>query len=98
MIELVYLFLKDNLKWVALAALVAAVPIGYKIGHYRGDSAGYQRYAAEVAVANAKAAAERAHDNEKLKGMSDYDLCVGYLTGNGVRDVSACEQLRGVQP
>lgn len=98
MIELVYLFLKDNWKWFVIAALVAAYPIVYEVGHWKGDTQGYQRYAAQVALANAKAAAERAHDDDKLKNMSDYDLCVGYLTGNGVRDVSACEQLRGVQP
>lgn len=98
MTELAILWLTRNWKLMAMAALVAAIPIGYKIGHWRGDTQGYKRYAAEVAVANAKAAAERAHDDEKLKTMSDYDLCVGYLTGNGVRDVSACEQLRGVQP
>lgn len=97
MIELVYLFLKSNWKLVAMAALVAAIPIGYKIGHWKGDTQGYNRYAAEVAVANAKAAAERAHDDVKLTGMSDYDLCVEYLRGNGM-PVGPCEQLRGLQP
>lgn len=87
----------DNWKVLAIVALVAAIPIGYKIGHHKGDAAGYDRRIAEVAAADAKAAAERAHDDAKLKNLSDYDLCVEYLRGNGLH-VDACEQLRGVQP
>ncbi|OBQ68419.1 hypothetical protein EFV37_25000 [Mesorhizobium loti] len=82
-------------KLVALAALIAAVPIAYLVGHGRGDSSGYSRRVAEVAAADLKAELERKGDNAKLAGMSDYDLCVSGLRGSGM-PVDACEQLRGL--
>ncbi|WP_140729846.1 hypothetical protein [Mesorhizobium sp. B2-3-4] len=94
MIELVAVALR-NWKLVALCALIAAVPAGYLIGHWQGDSQGYSRRVAEVAAADVKAELERKGDNAKLQGMSDYDLCVAGLRGNGM-PVDACEQLRGV--
>lgn len=87
----------EHWQALALAALVAAIPIGYMIGHHKGDTAGYQRYAAQVAVANAKAEAERTKDNETLRNSTDYDLCVSYLRGRRL-PVDPCEQLRGLQP
>lgn len=87
----------ENWKAVAIGALVLAVPVGYTIGHWRGDNAGYARHKAEIAVADAKAAAARSKDNEVLRNSSDYDLCVGYLRAQRL-PVDDCEQLRGVQP
>lgn len=87
----------ENWKLVALAALVAAIPLGFYYGQHRGDAAGYNRRIAEVAAADAKAELERKKDNAKLNGMSDYDLCVYGLRGGGL-PIDACEQLRGVQP
>lgn len=84
-----------NWKRVALGALIAAVPVAYAIGHWKGDSQGYNRRVAEVAAADVKAELERKGDNAKLRGMSDYDLCVSGLRGSGM-PVDACEQLRGV--
>ncbi|TPN26639.1 hypothetical protein FKO01_25540 [Mesorhizobium sp. B2-3-3] len=92
--ELVSLALK-NWKAVALAALIAAVPIGFFIGKHRGDSAGYNRRVAEMAAADLKAELERKGDNAKLQGMSDFDLCVAGLRGNGM-PVDACDELRGL--
>lgn len=87
----------ENWKVVALCALIAAVPIGFMVGKHKGDAQGYDRRIAEVAAADAKAELERKHDDAKLAGMSDYDLCVSGLRGSGM-PIDACEQLRGVQP
>lgn len=67
----------DYLK-IGAGALVGAL-LAYQVGHWRGDRAGYQRFQAEVAVANTKAEMERKGDDAKLRGMSDYDLCVAGL-------------------
>lgn len=95
MLELLAVALR-NWKAIALAALVAAVPAAYLVGHGRGDGAGYNRRVAEVAAADLKAELERKGDNAKLQGMSDFDLCVAGLRGNRM-PVDACDQLRGLQ-
>lgn len=89
------------LDWIkfGVPAVVGALVGGaifYQVGHWRGDSAGYDRHTAETAAANAKAELERKGDDAKLQSMSDYDLCVAGLRGNGMR-IDACEQLRGLQ-
>ncbi|MCF6112014.1 hypothetical protein [Mesorhizobium muleiense] len=94
MLELLAVALK-NWKLIALGTLIAAVPVAYLVGHDRGDDAGYDRRVAETAAADLKAELERKGDNAKLRGMSDYDLCVSGLRGSGM-PVDACEQLRGV--
>lgn len=94
MLELLAVALK-NWKLIALGALIATVPVAYSIGHWKGNTQGYNRRVAEVAAADVKAELERKGDNAKLAGMSDYDLCVSGLRGGGM-PVDACEQLRGV--
>lgn len=79
----------------AIAAALFAGAAAYEVGHWRGDSQGYDRRVAEVAAADARAELERKHDDAKLQGMSDYDLCVAGLGGSGM-PVDACEQLLGV--
>jgi hypothetical protein len=88
------------LDWIkigvgAAAGALVAGTAAYFIGHWIGDSAGYQRFMAEVAIANGKAELERKGDDAKLQGTSDYDLCVLGLRGNGM-PIDACEQLRGL--
>jgi hypothetical protein len=95
MLELLAVALK-NWKLIALGTLIAAVPVAYLVGHGRGDDAGYDRRVAETAAADLKAELERKGDNAKLRGMSNYDLCVSGLRGSGM-PVDACEQLRGVR-
>jgi hypothetical protein len=85
----------ENWKLVAIAALLAAAPIGFYIGQSRGDTAGYNRRIAEVAARDAKAELERKNDNAKLQNSSDYDLCVLGLRGSSL-PIDACQQLRGV--
>jgi hypothetical protein len=82
------------LDWIKLGAgAIAGVALGYLVGHWQGDSAGYDRRVAEMAVADGKAELERKGDDAKLQGLTDYDLCVVGLTGSGL-PVDACEQLR----
>jgi len=85
--------LLDFVKMAGAAVLAGA--LAYTVGHWRGDSAGYERRVAEVAAASARAEMERKNDDRKLHGMSDYDLCVAGLAGRGV-SIDPCEQLRGV--
>lgn len=84
------------LGWLKLGAgaLLGAV-VAYHVGHWRGQSAGYQKHVAETAAANSKAELERRGDDEALRGMSDYNLCVLGLRGRGL-PVDACDQLRGL--
>ena len=88
----------DWLKLGAGAAAGALVSgaLFYVIGHWQGDSAGYDRRVAEVAAADAKSELERKGDDAKLQSMSDFDLCVAGLAGSGL-PVDACEQLRGLR-
>ncbi|MHA6646299.1 hypothetical protein [Mesorhizobium sp. A623] len=94
MLEFLWIVLK-HWKAIAVASLIAAVPVAFLIGQARGDSAGYQRRIAEVAAADIKTELERKGDDAKLQTLSDYDLCVAGLRGSGL-PVDACEQLRGV--
>lgn len=88
----------DWLKIGAGAALGAVVAgsLVYGIAYWRGNSAGYDRHVAEVAVADQKASIRRKHDDAALQSMSDYDLCVAGLGGSGM-PIDACEQLRGIR-
>lgn len=82
---------------IAAAAALVAGFFAFVIGRIVGNGEGYDKRIAEVAIADAKAELERKGEDEKLQGMSDYDLCIHALDGRGgVRD--ACEQLRGVHP
>lgn len=85
--------LLDLVKMAGAAVLAGA--LAYTVGHWRGDSAGYDRRVAQVAAASAKAELERRNDDRKLRAMSDYDLCVVGLAGRGLL-TNACEQLRGL--
>lgn len=82
--------------WLKIGAgAVVGLLIGYQIGHWRGESAGYQKRIAEAAVEAVKAEAERRGDDAKLQSMSDFDLCVTGLRAGGL-PVDACDTLRGL--
>lgn len=51
---------------------------------------------AEQAAADRKTELERKNDDAKLRGMSDYDLCVGGLRSRGL-SIDPCDELRGVR-
>ena len=83
--------------WIKIGAAAGlGLLIGYQVGHWQGESTGYDKRVAEQAVAAVKAEAIRRGDDAKLQSMSDYDLCVTGLRAGGVRDVSACDTLRGL--
>jgi len=89
------------LDWIKIGVafvcgVIIAGTVSYFVGHWIGESDGYQRFIAEMAAANEKAELERKGDDAKLQGMSDYDLCVAGLRDQRV-SVDACEQLRGLQ-
>jgi hypothetical protein len=89
------------LDWIkaglsAAAGAIVAGAIAYNVGHWRGEGAGYDKRVAEMAAASLKAELERKGDDAKLQGLSDFDLCVLGLRGNGM-PVDACDQLHGLQ-
>lgn len=59
----------------------------------RARSEAVDQYIARQAIADQKAELERKGDDAKLQTLSDYDLCVTGLRGNGMPD-SACDVLR----
>ena len=80
--------------WLKIgAAATAGLLIGYQVGHWQGESAGYDKRVAEQAVEAVKADAERRGDDAKLQNMSDFDLCVAGLR-NSRLSVEVCEALR----
>ena len=89
--------LLDWLKIIGGAALAGVVigPLAFGVGHWSGETAGYQKHIAEMAAASARAELERKNDDAKLSNMSDYDLCVAGLGGRGL-SIEPCEQLRGI--
>lgn len=86
--------LLDGLK-IGTGAIVG-IMIGYQVGHWRGEIAGYDKRIAEAAVEAIKVYAERRGDDARLQGMSDYGLCVAGLRVGRMHNISACDVLRGV--
>lgn len=88
-------FLGSWRVWVMAALIVGAVGgFFYLKSHYQ--QIGYDLRVAEEAAASAKAELERKGDDAVLQALSDYDLCVLGLRGNGM-PVGPCDQLRGVR-
>ena len=80
--------------WIKIGAAAGlGLLIGYQVGHWQGESAGYDKRIAEAAVEAVKADAERRGDDAKLQNMSDYDLCVTGLRASRA-SVEVCEALR----
>lgn len=83
----------DAIKMGA-AAIVAGL-IVWQVATRVGEGRGYDRAKAEQAAANYKAELERKRDNETLRNMSNYDLCVSDLSSRGL-PIDPCQQLRGL--
>ncbi|GAA5655742.1 MULTISPECIES: hypothetical protein [Brucella] len=83
-------------SWVktALAALVAAFLL-LAAGYLAGKREGRQQALTEQLRETVKAEKERGKDDEKLRGLSDYDFCVLALRRRGL-PVEQCDQLRRV--
>jgi hypothetical protein len=100
MFKAILKFLGSSVSWIefgagAIIAALVIAPIAYEIGHYKGDKAGYDRYKAEQAVANAKVEAVRKQDDAVIRNKDDYTICVDYLRARKL-SIDACEQLRGL--
>ncbi|WP_343315883.1 hypothetical protein AAIB41_13960 [Brucella sp. BE17] len=89
-----FLGLIPNWLKLSLAAVLAAVLIS--AGAYQlGKQNGYQRAASEQLQEDIKAERERAKDDAKLRGLSDYDFCTLALRRRGL-PVDRCDELRGL--
>lgn len=79
--------------WRLFAALAAIIAI---LGVYHlGKSDGYSDAITDQLELTVKAERERGKDDEKLRGLSDYDLCVVALRRRGL-PIDQCDELRGV--
>lgn len=84
-------------SWVktALAAFVAAFLLlagGYLIGKRDGRQEAISEQLREAV----KAEKERGKDDEKLRGLTDYDFCVLALRRRGL-PIGECDEMRGVE-
>ena len=82
-----------RLTIILVAAVVVSAVAGLMV--WNVYQAGRDKEIAERAAADRKAELERKGDNATLQKLSQYDLCVAGLRGNGM-PVDACEQLRGL--
>ena len=83
--------------WVktALAALVAAFLL-LTAGYLAGKRDGRQRAVSEQLRETVKAEKERGKDDEKLRGLTDYDFWVLTLRRRGL-SFDQCNELRGLE-
>lgn len=83
-------------KWAAIAIIVtmAGSAVIWVVSSIQNSERA--KIEAERAQSAADAERERIKDDAALRNLSDYELCTRHL--RGVRDISACEQLRGVPP
>lgn len=84
-------------SWVktAVAALVAAFLL-LAAGYLTGKRDGRQQAVSEQLRETVKAEKERGKDDEKLRGLTDYDFCVLALRRRGL-PVDQCDELRGLE-
>ena len=84
-------------RWVktALSALVAAFLL-VAAGYLTGKRDGRQQAVTEQLRETVKAEKERGKDDEKLRGLTNYDFCVLGLRRRGM-PVEQCDELRGVE-
>lgn len=81
----------------AVAAFGVFWPLNALLWLPQAREEGRAAYVAEQAAADRKAEIERKGDDAKLRGMSDYDLCVGGLRSRRL-PIDACDVLRGLYP
>lgn len=84
-------------SWVktALAAFVAALLL-LTAGYLAGKREGHRQVITEQLRETVKAEKERGRDDEKLRGLTDYDFCVLALRRRGL-PVDQCDELRGLE-
>lgn len=84
-------------KWLkySLAAALAAFLL-LAGGYVAGKHEGRQQAISEQLRETVKAEKERGRDDEKLRGLTDYDFCVLALRRRGL-SVEQCDELRGME-
>ena len=84
-------------KWLkySLAAVLAALLL-LAAGYLTGKREGRQQVVSEQLHDTVKAEKERGRDDEKLRGLTDYDFCVLALRRRGL-SVEQCDELRGME-
>lgn len=83
-------WLKYSLAAVLAAFLLAAG------GYLVGKQIGHKQAVSEQLQESIKAERERAKDDAKLRGLTDYDFCVLALRRRGL-PVDRCDELRGLE-
>lgn len=86
-------FLLSHWRVVALIGLCLAGIGLYLVGKHDGRLQAVSEQLHNVI----KAEKERGRDDEKLRGLSDYDFCVLALRRRGL-SVEQCDELRGLAP
>ncbi len=81
----------------AVAAFGVFWPLNALLWLPHAREEGRAAYIAEQAAADRKVEIERKGDDAKLRGMSDYDLCVDGLRFRRL-PVEPCDVLRGLRP
>lgn len=81
--------------WVVAGFCILLLPTIYLVGSWKGYDNGYASKEAEIFAADLVAEQRRNSDDEEIRGMSDYELCVDALRSRGMSD-EACGRLRGV--
>ncbi len=79
----------------SLAALLAAALL-LAAGYLAGKHEGRREAVSEQLQEAVKAEKERGKDDEKLRGLTNYDFCVLALRRRGL-PVGKCDELRGVE-
>jgi hypothetical protein len=79
----------------ALAAFVVAFLL-LTAGYLAGKREGRQEAVSEQLRETVKAEKERGKDDEKLRGLTDYDFCVLALRRRGL-PFNQCDELRGME-
>lgn len=85
-------FLLSHWRVVALIGLCLAGIGLYLLGKHDGRL----QTVSEQLRETVKAEKERGRDDEKLRGLTDYDFCVLALRRRGL-SVEQCDELRGVE-
>lgn len=79
----------------SLAAVLAAFLL-VAAGYLTGKREGRQQAVSEQLRETVKAEKERGKDDDKLRGLTDFDFCVLALRRRGL-SVDQCDELRGVE-
>ncbi|KXO76681.1 hypothetical protein [Brucella anthropi] len=84
-------------SWAKFAFVALLTALLLLLGGYlAGKREGRQQAISEQLRETVKAEKERGRDDEKLRGLTDYDFCVLALRRRGL-SVDQCDELRGLE-